>query len=267
MKIDFTLSEQHQIILGLIYQEGGELTIARLEKLYYLTSFLHDDAVKIDVAKILPYMNLQVLQTDMPIKDLEKDIQGLEFIGLLTRGLLRGRQGIWLVLTEEGSRLAKAIQENRRLILRPKHSLQTTVFIACAFGYSDVDELYNSHLADACENLGYKPVRVDMTEPHQTITEKIMEGITVAACVIADLTYARPSVYFEVGYAVGLGIPLVATCRKDHFRGAKDDQRIHFDLEQYKTSFWEINPSGGFTWQSELMRPDKRLTLILQSRK
>ncbi|MBE0573378.1 hypothetical protein IH575_00540 [Candidatus Dojkabacteria bacterium] len=41
------------------------------------------------------------------------------------------------------------------------------------------------------------------------------------------------------GYAVGLGIPLATTCRQDHFRGERDDQRVHFDLQQYKSSFWK----------------------------
>ncbi len=90
-----------------------------------------------------------------------------------------------------------------------------------------------------------------------------MEGIRETACIIADLTYARPSVYFEVGYAHGLGIPLLLTCRKDHFHGKVDHARVHFDLEQFKISYWSRNAKGRFQWPAA-MEPSERLSKILQ---
>jgi hypothetical protein len=192
---------------------------------------------------------------------------GLVTITEKKNDLEENEDDVYVKLTAEGKRIAEALSKGRNTILRPKASSLKSVFIACAFGHSDVDDLYNLHLLPACKNLGYEAIRVDMTEPHQTITEKIMSGINEAACVIADLTYARPSVYFEIGYAVGLGIPLVTTCRQDHFRGEEDDQRVHFDLQQYKISFWAKNQNGSFKWPSEAMEPGKRLASILQHRK
>jgi hypothetical protein len=103
-----------------------------------------------------------------------------------------------------------------------------------------------------------------MTEPKHSITEAILEGIAECACVIADLTFARPSVYFEVGLAHGLGIPLLLTCRLDHHKGNESDKKVHFDLEQYKISFWTKTADGEFRWPKN-MTPKSRLRALLVS--
>jgi nucleoside 2-deoxyribosyltransferase len=131
----------------------------------------------------------------------------------------------------------------------------------------DVDQLYKKELIPECKSLGYKPIRIDMSEPAQSITELMMEEITNSACMIADLSYARPSVYFEIGYAQGLGIPIILTCRKDHLNGHEDDKRVHFDLAQYKISFWSQNSKGTFEWAGKSMTPRYRLNSILKPRK
>jgi nucleoside 2-deoxyribosyltransferase len=52
--------------------------------------------------------------------------------------------------------------------------------------------------------------------------------------VIADVTFASTGVYFEAGYALGLGRPVIWTCRSD--RKAQD---MHFDTRQYNHILWE----------------------------
>ena len=63
----------------------------------------------------------------------------------------------------------------------------------------------------------------------------------------------------------GLGVPLVLTCRKDHYRGASDGARVHFDLEQYKISFWSQNSKQQFIWAKD-MEPVKRLGSVIKRR-
>lgn len=48
---------------------------------------------------------------------------------------------------------------------------------------------------------------------------------------VADFTAYRGGVYPEAGFAHGLGLPMVLTCRK----GSK----LHFDIQQYNCIFWE----------------------------
>lgn len=200
--------------------------------------------------------------------DVEKELMGLHFIGLIK--FRKGTKKVGTVeipadhvyLTEEGERIAISIYDGRNLILRPSQERQKTIFIASAFGISDLDDLYDQCFVPACNSYNYEPVRIDFKEPHQTITELMMNAITEAFCIFADLTFARPSVYFEVGFAQGLGIPLILTCREDHYRGLDDNSRVHFDLEQYKISFWSIKKNGKFRWKKH-MSPKERLSTII----
>lgn len=172
----------------------------------------------------------------------------------------------YYALTVSGQEIAKRIEAGRRVIVRPAQSTRNTVFIASAFGQSDTDCLFKKVLQDVCADLGYKAIRVDMGEPAGTITEAILKGITDAEALIADLTYARPSVYFEIGYAYGLGLPLLLTGREDHQNGTVDALRIHFDLAQFKISFWRQDDGDGvFHWQGG-MTPRERLAQLIQPR-
>lgn len=51
--------------------------------------------------------------------------------------------------------------------------------------------------------------------------------------MVADFTGHRGGVYFESGFAQGLGIPVIWTCRKDHMKD------LHFDIRQYNCIDWE----------------------------
>lgn len=70
--------------------------------------------------------------------------------------------------------------------------------------------------------------------------------------MIADLTYRRPSVYFDVGYGHGLGINTLLTCREDHQRGAEDGKMVHFDLARYRISRWKLSKAGEVEWEKKL---------------
>jgi nucleoside 2-deoxyribosyltransferase len=48
--------------------------------------------------------------------------------------------------------------------------------------------------------------------------------------MVADLTTQNNGVYYEAGYARGLNIPVVLTCKKDESR--------HFDISQVNTILW-----------------------------
>ena len=271
-KILSELPDRQQLILMLLFEIGEKVERDELRLFLAFGSPLVSGNYKEAFGL---YSN--VLRTAMRSKnsdgerDLSKDLIVLQSMNLIViEGTLRydyqlNDEDVFIVLTETGTRVAEALCKNRLPIIRPESSSLSTVFIACAFGHPEIDKLSKKHFIPACEKLGYKPVRVDMTEPSRTLTEKIMDEITEAAYLIADLTYARPSVYFEVGYAVGLGIPLILTCRKDHERGKEEDQRVHFDLAQYKISFWEQTTSGNFKWPPS-MKPDERLSLKLQPR-
>ena len=51
--------------------------------------------------------------------------------------------------------------------------------------------------------------------------------------VIANVTGQRPGVYFEAGYAIGLGLPAIWSVREDDLRN------VHFDTRQYSHIVWK----------------------------
>ena len=114
--------------------------------------------------------------------------------------------------------------------------------MACAFGKEDVDEIYQNAVLPVLKSMEIKPYRVDQIEHNDDIDNKIIELILKCDICIADLTYARPSVYYEAGYFKGLGKSVIFIARKDHFSPKKEDVygnfKVHFDLQMKNIIQW-----------------------------
>lgn len=115
-------------------------------------------------------------------------------------------------------------------------------FIASAFGKKDVDEIYKNSLEVVLNDLKIEPNKVDIIEHNEDIDDKIIELIHKCDFCIADLTYARQSVYYEAGYFTGLKKPVIYTARSDHFipnpKDIHGNQKIHFDLQMKNIIQW-----------------------------
>lgn len=116
--------------------------------------------------------------------------------------------------------------------LKKTTRLSNQAFIAMWFNPS-LDEIWGKAFIPALKQTGFNPIRMDKTEHNERIDDKIIADIRKSALLVADLTEHRQGVYFEAGFALGLGIPLIWTCRDDH----KD--KIHFDTRQYNCIFWK----------------------------
>lgn len=97
-------------------------------------------------------------------------------------------------------------------------------------GRHDFDDVHDA-IKEAAARCGIQAERVD--EPHSTdrITDRILESIRRAEYVIADLTDAKPNVYFEAGYAHAL--------RKTPIYIAKAGTPLEFDLKDYPVIFFQ----------------------------
>jgi hypothetical protein len=83
----------------------------------------------------------------------------------------------------------------------------------------------------ALETLGWQPYRPENDDTHdKPITDTIVAKIRASGLFIADVTEDRPNVYWELGFAMGLGIPFVITCRRD--------ATVHFDIHAYPRLEW-----------------------------
>ena len=77
----------------------------------------------------------------------------------------------------------------------------------------------------AAKEVGLTAKRVKDVIGDFQITAQIMSMIATARFVVADLTHERPNVYFELGYARGVG-KTVVTC-------ARENTAIHFDVKDW----------------------------------
>lgn len=85
-------------------------------------------------------------------------------------------------------------------------------------------------LKEACKRCGLHAERVDEVASNERITDRILESIRKAEYVIADLTDSRPNVFYEAGYAHGLG--------KTPIYVARQGTKLEFDLKDYPVIFF-----------------------------
>ncbi len=90
-------------------------------------------------------------------------------------------------------------------------------------------------------NAGYKPFRVDQKQHNNKIDDEIIAGIRGSKFLVADLTGHRGGVYYEAGFAQGLGLEVIWLCR------STDMEKMHFDIRQYNTIFWEQDKLADLT--------------------
>jgi hypothetical protein len=105
-----------------------------------------------------------------------------------------------------------------------------SVFVAMPFT-DEFEDVYQFGIYATVRRLGYVCEKVDESAFTGNIVDRITEGIKAAEFVIADLSLERPNVYLEVGFAWGLGKPVVLV--------AREGQRLHFDLSHHKCLFYK----------------------------
>lgn len=149
-----------------------------------------------------------------------------------------------LLLTLEGWKKFEELERNWQN--------STTAFIAMWF--NDVTEKYRDAVKEAIRQAGYEPKVIDDHEHNNFIMDEVINQINEAKFVIADFTCipeqpennskipggVRGGVYFEAGYAKGLGKEVIVTCKDD----ADSQKRRHFDIDQLNTLFWHERKDG-----------------------
>jgi len=104
----------------------------------------------------------------------------------------------------------------------------------CIDGVSSAQYLktaFNNGFESGIDRAGYRAFRSDMTEYTDDAVAVIITEIRRSRFVVADFTGHRNGVYYEAGFALGLGLPVIFTCRSGHIRGAHFDTRNMNHLE------------------------------------
>lgn len=137
---------------------------------------------------------------------------------------LKSKNPARCVLTLDGIQRAESLQKD---VVNSKQC-----FVAMWFDGNMMD-IYNKYIAKAAEDAGYQPLNISQKEYNDKICDQIIAEIRKSKFLIADYTGNRGGVYFEAGFALGLGLPVIWTCRKDEL------EKLHFDVNHYNFIVWE----------------------------
>jgi nucleoside 2-deoxyribosyltransferase len=110
-------------------------------------------------------------------------------------------------------------------------------FVAMAVNRNDTDQIYVKHILPTLRSMDITAVFMGRLEHNDDIDKRIISEIEKCDFAIADLTYVRPSVYFEAGYAERK-VQVIYTCRTDHLGQGSGELRVHFDLLMRNIVSW-----------------------------
>lgn len=89
------------------------------------------------------------------------------------------------------------------------------------------DKLFKFIVKPVCEKCNFEAVRVDQLNNSDSITNTIIEQLSSAELVIADITGHNPNVFYEMGYRACLKKPII------HLR--MKGEQIPFDIASIRT--------------------------------
>mgnify|MGYP000981610290 CR=1 FL=1 len=103
-------------------------------------------------------------------------------------------------------------------------------FIAMSFSEKSEIVAIKEAIKSAVNETKYNPIIVNEKhiESDRTINDAIIAEIKRSKFVIADFTEQKSGVYFEAGFALGLGIPVIYCCEEEDFK-----KNSHFDVNHY----------------------------------
>jgi hypothetical protein len=90
---------------------------------------------------------------------------------------------------------------------------------------------------------GFEPFRIDKKDYVGGISDEIVAEIRRSRFVVADYTGQANGVYFEAGFALGLGLTVIPTCRADEV------SKLHFDIKHINTLLWHDRQNSLTRWE------------------
>lgn len=132
------------------------------------------------------------------------------------------------------------------------HQLSDSDQIFVAMWFNDQTRpLYENAIKPAIKQAGYKVMRIDDKSHNEKICDEIIAEIRKSKALVADMTcgLAKPEewseenlvgaprggVFYEAGFAHGLGIPVIWTVNQEI---ADIENVSHFDVRQYNQIRW-----------------------------
>lgn len=107
------------------------------------------------------------------------------------------------------------------------------VLVAMKFG--EDTKMLREAIRQGIGDAGYIAIFIDEVQHNDFITPELLKHIRDSKFVVVDLTHQNNGAYFEEGYAMGVGKPVIQLCKKD--------TKLHFDIAQKNTIIWDSEDS------------------------
>lgn len=105
------------------------------------------------------------------------------------------------------------------------------VFVAMWFDDS-FDQVWKEGLSLGIRDAGYEPYRIKEDIHNEKIDFRIVAAIRSCRFLVAEVSEPRTAVYYEAGFAEGLGKQVIWTCREDCLKN------LSFDTRQFRHVVW-----------------------------
>lgn len=110
------------------------------------------------------------------------------------------------------------------------------------------NDLYDEVIKPVCKGKNIETIRADESEKTGLILRDIVNRIYESKFIIAEITPRNPNVYFEIGYAIAIGKPVVFIADKNNEEG------LPFDISGFRVLFYENTISGKSKIEEELSK-------------
>jgi hypothetical protein len=156
-----------------------------------------------------------------------------------------------------------------------KHAKDSRQCFVAMWFTPEMNAVYESAIKPAIEYVEegeieprFRAIKIDNVEHLNDINDEIISAIRRSRFMVCDLSGYRGGVYFEAGFARGLGLDVIYTCRKDWLKseflqnkegdrievlynaGGKEikinKEGIHFDIEHINRIEWEEDKPDDF---------------------
>ena len=201
---DKKINQKYELLLKYMYSEKTiEIVQSNLNRLYLVLFWCEDiQELNILISKAVELNHLKLVNNGIGYKKYSITYDGKEFVENLG-------------LDNNSNKIFMAFYFSDEMKMQFEPTIKKAVF-------------------DASEGK-LEAIRVSssMTEHDTKIDDELIGMIKSSKIVIADFTGNRTAVYYEAGFAMGLGIPVIWTCKKD------DVDKLSFDTRQYPHIIWE----------------------------
>lgn len=126
-------------------------------------------------------------------------------------------------------------------------------FVIMPIGNPETEIIWKEVYYPVIDKAELNPVRIKEEDDGTLMPVQIIQYINNSQLLIADLTFARPNCYLEIGYTWGINkySNLILCCREDHNQDSpnfsNNAHKVHFDVQSYGIIWWQTDKLEKFS--------------------